>query len=314
MPKKELNTKRKTLGGALGGLCESCSLHPLDTIKTRLQLQIKGKSATAYTGMVDCAKTIVRSEGLPALYKGLSPFVVHLVSKYILRFYVNFQIRALLASPSGRNSLLQNMFAGMMAGTIEALMIVTPFEVVKTRLQIMKSIELIFEAQSGAIGAKNAKFRGPVSVLTHILRREGPKGLWRGCAPTVFRQASNQMCMFATYAFLRENLLGDPEELSAAATAGIALVAATVGPLFNCPADVIKTRLMNQSLSMTDPVYGPKYKGFVDAYFKIWREEGYLAMYKGIGPRLARLAPGQAMTWIVVEKFNSFCNAKNILN
>jgi len=301
-----MNTWRKTLGGSLGGLCEALLLHPLDTIKTRLQLQYKGGS-TQYKGIVDCGRQIITKEGLPAMYKGLSPFVIHLMTKYIMRFFINFRIREALADANGETTLLQNIFAGMTAGTLEALVIVTPFEVVKTRLQ----------AQKGAIigeGKSALKFRGPIHVLMHVLKKEGPKGLWRGCSPTVFRQASNQACMFSTYAFIREKILGNPKDLGVVPTAATALLAATVGPLFNCPADVIKTRLMNQSLSMADPVYGLKYKGFADAYFKIWKEEGYLAMYKGIGPRLARLAPGQAITWIIVEKFSTFCNSRGWLN
>jgi len=303
-PKKKMNVWRKTLGGSLGGLVEASLLHPLDTIKTRLQLQNK-TSGTQYKGIVDCARQIITKEGLPAMYKGLSPFVIHLMTKYIMRFFVNFRIREALADENGETTLIQNIFAGMTAGTLEALVIVTPFEVVKTRLQ----------SQKGAITDKAAlKFRGPIHVLTHVLKKEGPRGLWRGCSPTVFRQASNQACMFSTYAFIREKVFGNPKELGVMPTVATALLAATVGPLFNCPADVIKTRLMNQSLSMADPVYGVKYKGFTHAYFKIWKEEGYLAMYKGIGPRLARLAPGQAITWITVEKFGAYCNSRNILN
>eukprot|EP00494_Astrolonche_serrata_P027801 UN28065 len=256
--------------------------------------------------MIDCGKTIARTEGLPALYKGLSPFVIHLMTKYILRFYVNYRIREVLETITGRTSNLQNLFAGMMAGTIEALLIVTPFEVVKTKLQ----------AQKGAIRGDKSKlkFRGPVQVLTHYLRKEGLRGLWRGCTPTVFRQASNQACLFSTYAFLRERVLGNPETLGPVQTASIALISATVGPLFNCPADVIKTRLMQQSMSTADPVYGLKYQGFRHAYFKIWKEEGYMALYKGIGPRLARLAPGQAITFMTVEQFNTYCTQKGYLN
>lgn len=307
---------RKTLGGMCGGLCEALALHPLDTIKTRLQLAGRQTSLVAtqpkveYKGIVDCAMKISRSEGFFSLYKGLSPFTLHLVSKYCLRFYTNFKIRELISGGTGQTTLAQNMLAGACAGTIEALVIVTPFEVVKTRLQ----------AQQGAVvgpnGQMQLKYKGPIHAVGRILRKEGPQGMWKGCSPTVFRQATNQMSMFASYTFLRKALWGQSDTTTAnnlapwqAAITG--LIAATVGPMFNCPADVIKTRLMNQTNSMVEP--GMRYKGFADAFKRIAREEGVPALYKGIVPRLARLAPGQAITWMAVEKFNVMCNDNGLL-
>lgn len=47
-----------------------------------------------------------------------------------------------------------------------------------------------------------------------------------------------------------------------------------------------------------------KYQGFIHAFKTILAEEGVLALYKGLLPRLMRLAPGQAITWTVVEQVN----------
>jgi len=291
---------RKVLGGMMGGLCEALCLHPLDTVKTRLQLSgAKNKtSGVKYTGFFDCVKQITKTEGALSLYKGLTPFSVHLVSKYFFRYGVNFQLRAFLCS--GENTtFLQNIFAGMVAGATEALIIVTPFEVVKTRLQ----------AQHGSIvgeGAKNLKYTGPFQTVGRIIRKEGPQGLWKGASPTVFRQATNQASMFSTYTFLRRKLWNDADSLAPWQAAITGLISACVGPCLNGPADVIKTRLMNQTHSMVEPQ--DRYKGMFDAFKRILKSEGPMALYKGIGPRLARVAPGQAITWMAVEKFNAVCN------
>lgn len=86
--KKSTNQYRATIGGALGGLCEALCLHPMDTVKTRLQLSGAGGSGMPkYNGMVHCFREIVKTEGFLALYKGLTPFTVHLMSKYSLRFF-----------------------------------------------------------------------------------------------------------------------------------------------------------------------------------------------------------------------------------
>eukprot|EP00939_MAST-03C_sp_MAST-3C-sp1_P005114 g5114.t1 len=306
MPKKKQHTNvwRSTIGGCLGGACEALSLHPLDTVKTRLQLQGVRVSAASVatpsnvpTGLVGYGRHIIRNEGTRALYKGLTPFVTHLMTKYCLRYYVNFQLRSFVADENGHTTNIQNLLCGMSAGTIEALLIVTPFEVVKTRLQAQ---------QNSLVPGKAPKYKGPIHAVFRILRREGVQGLWKGCGPTVFRQATNQASMFTTYTWIRKHVWGDPENMQPYQAASTALVAAAVGPLFNCPADVIKTRLMNQTHSMVEPEF--QYKGFLDAFVRIRREEGMVALYKGLGPRLARMAPGQAITWVVVEQFRSACD------
>lgn len=54
-------------------------MHPLDLIKTRLQLQSssvpKGKidDPHHYTGIVDCFSKMYRNEGFGAFYKGILP-------------------------------------------------------------------------------------------------------------------------------------------------------------------------------------------------------------------------------------------------
>ena len=114
--------------------------------------QAANASSTIPTSFVGYGRHLIRTEGALSLYKGLTPFVTHLMTKYCLRYYVNFQLRSLVADENGNTTFFQNLFCGMSAGTIEALMIVTPFEVVKTRLQ---------SQQGSLMPGKKAKYRGP---------------------------------------------------------------------------------------------------------------------------------------------------------
>jgi solute carrier family 25 citrate transporter 1 len=45
----------------------------------------------------------------------------------------------------------------------------------------------------------------------------------------------------------------------------------------------------------------PKYTGLLQACILIAKEEGILALWKGITPRLLRIMPGQAITFMTYE-------------
>eukprot|EP00475_Leptophrys_vorax_P001882 TRINITY_DN11067_c0_g1_i2.p1 TRINITY_DN11067_c0_g1~~TRINITY_DN11067_c0_g1_i2.p1 ORF type:complete len:252 (+),score=73.49 TRINITY_DN11067_c0_g1_i2:244-999(+) len=244
-----------------------------------------------YHGAIHCGKTIIQEEGFFALYKGLTPFMLHLMSKYGLRFFTNSMLRSLMADSKGRTSNAQNFLAGMGAGIIEALVIVTPFEVVKIRLQ----------SQLGMDKTK-LKYRNPPDAVIKIVREEGIFALWNGVTPTLIRNASNQALNFMAYPYLTKVMWGvdddNPKQLAPWQTILTGAMSGALGPISNGPVDVIKTRLMQQEK-------GGKYKGFVHAFRTIWAEEGFFALYKGLLPRLARIAPGQAITWTVVEQVNN---------
>lgn len=77
-------------------------------------------------------------------------------------------------------------------------------------------------------------------------------------------------------------------------------LAGTAGPICTGPFDVVKTRLMAQSrYAETGEL---KYKGMFHALRTIFAEEGLLALWKGLIPRLMRIPPGQAITWAVADQ------------
>lgn len=127
----------KAIAGSLGGIVEACALQPVDVVKTRLQLDKKGH----YKGMIHCGKTVAQEEGVRALWKGLTPFVGQLTLKYALRMGSNAFFLELMRDEQGKLSTGARLTAGLGAGVSEALLIVTPFEVVKTRLQQQRGVD-----------------------------------------------------------------------------------------------------------------------------------------------------------------------------
>ncbi|CAH0515769.1 unnamed protein product [Peronospora belbahrii] len=246
----------KMMAGMAGGVAEACILQPLDVTKTRMQLDRLGqynvRAALAYLRGL-------RSKFAGGKDKPITPTI--------------------------------NFTAGLLAGCIESIFIVTPFEVIKTRMQ-----------KEVGVG----RFSGPVDCTRHIVRNEGIRALWKGNVPTMARQGSNQAFNFMAFAWLNHNVWdkqdGDGKTLPTYATFINGLIAGSLGPMLNTPMDVLKTRLMAQETVAGQEL---KYKGFFDALKVISREEGISALWKGLLPRLTRMAPGQAITWSVVMRVTS---------
>lgn len=266
---------------------EALTLQPLDVVKTRLQ--IAGRSTT----MIEMSKSMFRNEGASSFYKGLTPFCTHLVLKYSVRWWFNEAYRGLLADKTtGQVSVLSGFLAGLFAGMTEAVVIVTPFEVIKTRLQAQKGVDV-----------SQMHYKGPVHAARTIIKEEGITALWKGNAPTMVRQGWNQLFLFGTYDLLKKALLGKErsEPIDAHESILIGLVAGALGPLTNNPFDVAKTRLMAQQ-EVGD---ARKYTGMIQCIRTIVSEEGFAPLMRGVGLRIARVAPGMGITFTVVETFSS---------
>lgn len=296
--KPTIPTYMKAISGSLGGAVEASCLQPIDVIKTRLQLDRSGN----YKGIIHCGSTIVRTEGVRALWKGLTPFATHLTLKYTLRMGSNAVFQsAFKDSETGKLSNQGRLMSGFGAGVLEALAIVTPFEVVKIRLQ-----------QQKGLSPELLKYKGPIHCARMIIREEGVLGLWAGAAPTVMRNGTNQAAMFtAKNAFdvlLWKKHEGDGRVLQPWQSMISGFLAGTAGPVCTGPFDVVKTRLMAQSREGGEL----KYKGMVHAIRTIYAEEGLLALWKGLLPRLMRIPPGQAIMWAVADQIIGLYEKRNL--
>ncbi|MED6122678.1 Mitochondrial succinate-fumarate transporter [Stylosanthes scabra] len=287
-PKTAIPPYMKAISGSLGGIMEASCLQPIDVIKTRLQLDRSGN----YKGIVHCGTTIAQTEGVRALWKGLTPFATHLTLKYALRMGSNAVFQSIFKDPkTGKISNQGRLLSGFGAGVLEALAIVTPFEVVKIRLQ-----------QQRGLSPELLKYKGPVHCAGMIMKEEGILGLWAGAAPTVMRNGTNQAAMFtaknAIDVLLWSKHEGDGKVLLPWQSMISGFLAGTAGPICTGPFDVVKTRLMAQSREGGEL----KYKGMIHAIRTIYSEEGIRALWKGLLPRLMRIPPGQAIMWTVADQ------------
>lgn len=77
-------------------------------------------------------------------------------------------------------------------------------------------------------------------------------------------------------------------------------VAGAVSVFGNTPLDVVKTRMQGLEAA--------KYKNTADCAYKIWKNEGIAAFYKGTVPRLGRVCLDVAITFMIYDSFMDLFN------
>ncbi|MCJ1465640.1 hypothetical protein MMC07_004259 [Pseudocyphellaria aurata] len=227
-----------------------------------------------------------------------------------IRFTSYEYYKQILANKStGTVSGQATFFAGLAAGVTEAVAVVTPMEVIKIRLQA--------QHHSMADPLDIPKYRNAAHALYTVAKEEGPGALYRGVSLTALRQGTNQAVNFTAYSQLKawlqtfqldESPQDDPQhpprkrELPSYQTLLIGLVSGAMGPLSNAPIDTIKTRLQKNPSSPGETALS-RIRAIARDMFK---QEGVHAFYKGITPRIMRVAPGQAVTFTMYEWLKSW--------
>ncbi|ROT40805.1 mitochondrial carrier [Sodiomyces alkalinus F11] len=284
------------IAGGGAGMMEALACHPLDTIKVRMQLSRRSRTAGGPSrGFIRTGVEIVKKETPLALYKGLGAVLTGIVPKMAIRFTSFEAYKQMLADKStGVVSGKATFLAGLAAGITEAVAVVTPMEVIKIRLQA--------QHHSMADPLDVPKYRNAAHALYTVVKEEGFGALYRGVSLTALRQGTNQAVNFTAYSYFKEALKRwqpeyDGGNLPSWQTTLIGLVSGAMGPLSNAPIDTIKTRLQRTPAEPGSSAWSRIAKISGDMF----KQEGFHAFYKGITPRVMRVAPGQAVTFTVYE-------------
>jgi len=263
-------------------------------------------TTTATLGPIGTAKRIIQREGFRSLYKGLTAVWTGIVPKMAIRFMSFEQYKETIGNIAGGPSNSVTFVAGLFSGLTEAVLVVTPAEVCKIRMQSQHH-SLIDPQQ-----AQHRKYTNVVQTAYTITKEEGISALYKGVIPTMMRQGCNQAVNFTAYQFFKRKVMDyrGTSELSSHEALCLGGLSGGMGPLVNNPLDVVKTRMQKQVIV---PSKNPKYTGLFQACNVIAKEEGYLALWKGITPRLMRIMPGQAITFMTYEAVSSRLHKYGIL-
>lgn len=171
-------------------------------------------------------------------------------------------------------------------------LIASPADLIKVRMQA--------DGRMVSQGSQ-PRYSGLFDALTKIIHSEGYVGLWKGFPPNVQRAFLVNMgelaCYDHTKRFIIENRICGDNIYAHTLSSIMSGLSATA---LSCPADVVKTRMMNQA-TMEESKFG--YRNSYDCLVKTVRIEGFRALWKGFLPTWARLGPWQFVFWVSYEKF-----------
>jgi solute carrier family 25 uncoupling protein 8/9 len=120
-----------------------------------------------------------------------------------------------------------------------------------------------------------AKYKGMIHCIKTIYAEEGPRALFKGLSAGLQRQCVFAGLRIGLYGPVRDFICRDlkpGEQPSLVQRICAGLITGAFGICVACPTDVVKIRL--QAEGKKAPGEPIKYKGSLDAYTKIIREEG----------------------------------------
>ncbi|XP_025079621.1 kidney mitochondrial carrier protein 1-like isoform X1 [Pomacea canaliculata] len=292
-----MNDWRPFVYGGLASITAECGTFPIDTTKTRLQIQ--GQKIDArytelkYRGMSHAFFRILREEGALALYSGIAPALLRQATYGTIKIGVYHTLKRAFISNPRDESLAINVLCGVTAGVVSST-IANPTDVLKVRMQ--------------ATGTQSA-YDNMLSAFIKIYRTEGVAGLWRGVGPTAQRAAIVAGVELPAYDLCKKHivqsgLMGDTKETHFLAS----FMAGLAGAIASNPIDVAKTRMMNQKKVKVQ--LGPSNAGTVqvlytssmDCIVQTVRTEGVMALYKGFIPNWLRLGPWNIIFFMTYEQ------------
>ncbi|OLY77693.1 Mitochondrial dicarboxylate transporter [Smittium mucronatum] len=155
------------------------------------------------------------------------------------------------------------------AASCLAVLFTHPMDLLKVRLQTAKG-----------------HGEGFVHVISSIVKNQGINGFYKGLSASLLRQATYSTVRFGVYEESLKVLKRPDGTVSNFASIFSGMLGGAIGGVFGNPADVANVRMQNDgSLPLNQQ---RKYKGVLDALFRMVREEGPRSLLVGVTPNITR--------------------------
>ncbi|KAI9691567.1 MAG: hypothetical protein M1822_007638 [Bathelium mastoideum] len=193
---------RGDYSGLAAGVTEAVAVvTPMEVVKIRLQAQHHSMSdpldVPKYRNAAHALYTVVREEGVGALYRGVSLTALRQGTNQAVNFTAYTELKAVLqklqATPETPLPAWQTSIIGLISGAMGPLSN-APIDTIKTRLQ-----------KTPAEPGETAMSR-IVNISKAMFKQEGARAFYMGITPRIMRVAPGQAVTFTVYEYLKEVL------------------------------------------------------------------------------------------------------------
>ncbi|KAJ9520062.1 hypothetical protein QJQ45_030136 [Haematococcus lacustris] len=318
LPKSVL-TELLTSGISVG--CANTATNPLgksfeapsapmcaDVVKVRLQLASNAAQASGVKppGMVATGLSVLRNEGVTALWSGLGPSLARGFFFGGARLGLYTPIKsAIMGGNSSSASFELKVLSGSLSGGLAAA-VTGPEGPPLNGMFAAAMCPLTITATAGgpqAAGKTPGAQKTSMGVIRAVMAADGVAGLWKGAMPGLFRSAILTASQCATYDEVKRGVLnytgwsdGTHTHFTSSMIAG--LVTTTI----TNPLDVIKTRMF---------VSGGRYKGALECASHVLKTEGPIGFMKGWSASYARLGPHTVIMFLTAERLRKYAGLQS---
>ncbi|KAJ7623376.1 carrier protein [Roridomyces roridus] len=271
------------LAGALAGISEHAVMYPIDSIKTRMQV-FSASPVAVYSGVGNAFTRISSTEGMRALWRGVSSVIIGAGPAHALHFGTLEAVRELAGGNRGGNQMFATALAGGSA-TMVADALMNPFDVIKQRMQIHKS-----------------EFRSVLACARHVYRAEGLAAFYVSYPTTIAISIPFNAIQFTVYEHLK-HYLNPRHDYSPGTHIVAGGVAGGIAAAVTTPLDVAKTILQTRGTSADPEIRNAR--GMVDALKIIGSKDGWKGYARGLSPRVLTTVPSTALCWLSYEFFKA---------
>ncbi|CAB4281116.1 unnamed protein product [Prunus armeniaca] len=306
---KHFFVMKEFLWGAIAGAFGEGMMHPVDTVKTRIQSQAMLTASKNPKSILQMVRAVWVADGLRGFYRGIAPGVTGSLATGATYFGVIESTKKWIEeSHPSLGGHWAHFIAGAVGDTLGSFVYV-PCEVMKQRMQVQGTLT----SWSSVMMKDNISMKPSLQMYGYytgmfqagcsILKEQGLKGLYAGYWSTLARDVPFAGLMVVFYEGLKDlteygkqNYIRDPNFRINSSVEGLILggLAGGFSAYLTTPLDVVKTRLQIQGSTL-------RYNGWLDAIRSIWMVEGARGMFRGSIPRITWYIPASALTFMAVE-------------
>ncbi len=283
-----------------------------------------------YRNAFSAFATIIRTEGVTALYQGVVPSLVGNAVAWGSYFYAYNALKNATSlflfdtdsahavrSTRPNQATALNLLCGVGAGMF-TLLLTNPIWVIKLRMQVYQHRTASAAPSSSSTlspspsSSSSPPYRGLIHGVTSLLREEGLRGWFRGVIPGLWG-TSHGAIQFVSYEEIihrlrrweahrthghssSEHLRRQREQDVQLASHHFAFaggLSKMIAVVVTYPYQVARSRMQLRSDGHTS--------SFVELVMRMWAQEGVRGFYRGVWVNVCRVTPSGAVTFLIYE-------------